>query len=131
MDLSDWKERSPGVWELPRAGAMRVPGVIYASKALMRAMDEKVREQLRNVAVLPGIVGASFAMPDAHWGYGFPIGGVPPFGHPAPVPTFVDPDLLTHDEVWAAGGTPQVVFGVEPRALVSATGGTVVQLAAP
>ncbi len=62
---------------------------------------------------------------------GFPIGGVPPFGHPAPVPTFVDPDLLTHDEVWAAGGTPQVVFGVEPRALVSATGGTVVHLAAP
>ena len=60
---------------------------------------------------------------------GFPIGGVPPFGHPAPVLTFVDPDLLTHDEVWAAGGTPQVVFGVEPHALVAATSGTVVDLA--
>lgn len=61
---------------------------------------------------------------------GFPIGGVPPFGHPEPVRTFIDPDLLAHDEVWAAGGTPQVVFGVEPRSLVAATGGTVVDLAA-
>jgi prolyl-tRNA editing enzyme YbaK/EbsC (Cys-tRNA(Pro) deacylase) len=60
---------------------------------------------------------------------GFPIGGVPPFGHPARVRTFVDEDLLTHDEVWAAGGTPQVVFGVAPDALVSAIGGTVADLA--
>lgn len=60
---------------------------------------------------------------------GFPIGGVPPFGHPDPVLTFVDPDLLTHDRVWAAGGTPQVVFGVAPHALVAATDGTVVELA--
>ncbi len=62
---------------------------------------------------------------------GFPIGGVPPFGHPTPVRTFVDPDLLAHDEVWAAGGTPQVVFGIEPHALVTATAGTVVDLAVP
>jgi prolyl-tRNA editing enzyme YbaK/EbsC (Cys-tRNA(Pro) deacylase) len=61
---------------------------------------------------------------------GFPIGGVPPFGHPAPVRTFVDEDLLRHDEVWAAGGTPQVVFGVAPQALVEATGGTVTDLRA-
>lgn len=61
---------------------------------------------------------------------GFPIGGVPPFGHPTPVTTFVDPDLLAHDEVWAAGGTPQVVFGIEPHALVTATHGLVVELAA-
>jgi tRNA-splicing ligase RtcB len=79
MDLNGWKEREPCVWELPREGAMRVPGVVYASKALMRQMDDKVREQVRNVATLPGIVGASFAMPDAHWGYGFPIGGVAAF----------------------------------------------------
>src|SRR6266487_2988708 len=44
-----------------------------------RAMDEKVHEQVANVAALPGIVKASFAMPDAHWGYGFPIGGVAAF----------------------------------------------------
>ena len=60
---------------------------------------------------------------------GFPIGGVPPFGHPTPVATFVDPDLLTHDEVWAAGGTPQVVFAIAPQALVEATQGTVTDLA--
>src|SRR3970040_1365137 len=54
---------------------MRVPAIIYASEALMRDMDHKVYEQVVNVATLPGIVKASSAMPDAHWGYGFPIGG--------------------------------------------------------
>ena len=60
---------------------------------------------------------------------GFPIGGVPPFGHPTPVRTFVDPDLLVHGEVWAAGGTPQVVFGIAPDELVAATAGAVRDLA--
>jgi len=60
---------------------------------------------------------------------GFPIGGVPPFAHPAPVRTFVDEDLLTHEVVWAAGGTPQVVFGLRPTDLVTATQGTVTDLA--
>ena len=58
---------------------MRVPGILYADEALLRDMDEKVVEQLSNVACLPGIVGAAYAMPDAHWGYGFPIGGVAAF----------------------------------------------------
>ena len=58
---------------------MRVPGILYASEDLIRAMDEKVREQVTNVATLPGIIKASYAMPDAHWGYGFPIGGVAAF----------------------------------------------------
>src|SRR5208282_3008211 len=58
---------------------MRVPAVIYADEALLRGMEDKVLEQLTNVATLPGIVGASYAMPDAHWGYGFPIGGVAAF----------------------------------------------------
>jgi len=58
---------------------MKVPVVIFASESLVRAMDEKVREQAINVACLPGIVQASYVMPDAHWGYGFPIGGVAAF----------------------------------------------------
>jgi tRNA-splicing ligase RtcB (3'-phosphate/5'-hydroxy nucleic acid ligase) len=58
---------------------MHVPGVIFASESLLREMDTKVYEQVTNVAMLPGIVGASWAMPDAHWGYGFPIGGVAAF----------------------------------------------------
>ncbi len=58
---------------------MRVPAIIFADRPLIEAMDEKVREQISNVARLPGIVGAALAMPDAHWGYGFPIGGVAAF----------------------------------------------------
>jgi tRNA-splicing ligase RtcB len=74
-----FREIEPNVWELPATGAMRVAGRIYASRELIDALDEKVREQLANVAALPGIVGAAYAMPDAHWGYGFPIGGVAAF----------------------------------------------------
>ena len=79
MDLSLFEKRSAYEWEIPMRGAMRVPAVIYASEALMREMDRKVYEQAVNVATLPGIVKASYAMPDAHWGYGFPIGGVAAF----------------------------------------------------
>src|SRR5262247_1502040 len=65
------------LWEIPRQGGMRVPGRIYASEKLMAGLkaDNSLR-QVMNVAHLPGIVGYSLAMPDIHWGYGFPIGGV-------------------------------------------------------
>jgi len=79
MDIKQLKQRGEFEWELPTTGRMRVPGVIFASRELVAAMDEKVREQVANVAGLPGIVAASYAMPDAHWGYGFPIGGVAAF----------------------------------------------------
>jgi len=79
MELARFERLSANAWRMPAQGAMRVPVVIYASEALMRAMDDKVLEQATNVATLPGIVGASYAMPDAHWGYGFPIGGVAAF----------------------------------------------------
>ncbi|MGZ5154735.1 MAG: RtcB family protein, partial [Burkholderiales bacterium] len=79
MELALFKRRSDHEWEIPAQGAMRVPAVIYASEPLIRAMDNKVYEQAVNVAKLPGIVNASYAMPDAHWGYGFPIGGVAAF----------------------------------------------------
>lgn len=79
MDISGFERISEFEWQAPAAGAMRVPVVIFADEALMRAMDEKVREQASHVAMLPGIVRASYAMPDAHWGYGFPIGGVAAF----------------------------------------------------
>jgi tRNA-splicing ligase RtcB len=79
MDLSRFERKSEFAWRVPPRGRMRVPAVIYASRALMEAMDEKVFEQVSNVATLPGIVQAAYAMPDAHWGYGFPIGGVAAF----------------------------------------------------
>jgi tRNA-splicing ligase RtcB len=79
MDPAMFRRRTEHEWEIPMQGPMRVPAVIYASEALLREMDQKVYEQAVNVATLPGIVKASCAMPDAHWGYGFPIGGVAAF----------------------------------------------------
>ncbi|RMF23436.1 MAG: RtcB family protein [Deltaproteobacteria bacterium] len=79
MNRSQLTRVSELEWMIEPRGRMRVPGVIYASEQLIEAMDDKVAEQVRHVAELPGIVGASFAMPDAHWGYGFPIGGVAAF----------------------------------------------------
>jgi len=79
MDTRTLNRITDHVWEIPRTGDMRVPGRIFASEQLVRGMDEKVREQITNVAMLPGIQIASMAMPDAHWGYGFPIGGVAAF----------------------------------------------------
>lgn len=66
-------------WELPIGfvDGMNVPGRIFASQALFdKALEDRAAEQVANVATLPGIVAASYAMPDIHWGYGFPIGGV-------------------------------------------------------
>ena len=66
-------------WELPRdyKPGMRVPGLIFADEAMLNLMaEDQAIEQVANVAFLPGIVGSSLAMPDIHWGYGFPIGGV-------------------------------------------------------
>ena len=79
MEISRLERQSETEWHIPRRGKMRVPGVIFANESLVREMDEKVYEQVTNVAKLPGIVKASYAMPDAHWGYGFPIGGVAAF----------------------------------------------------
>jgi len=79
MDISGLTSITNTEWRLPQSGAMRVPAVLFGSEALIAAMDDKVLEQIRNVACLPGIVDAAYAMPDAHWGYGFPIGGVAAF----------------------------------------------------
>lgn len=68
---------NPATYLLPKEGEMRVPGLIIATPSLMEEGDfERPLEQVRNVAHLKGIVGYSIAMPDIHWGYGFPIGGV-------------------------------------------------------
>jgi prolyl-tRNA editing enzyme YbaK/EbsC (Cys-tRNA(Pro) deacylase) len=59
---------------------------------------------------------------------GFAIGGVPPYGHPAPLQTLVDEDLLAYDEVWAAAGTPSSVFPLTPAQLVERSGGVVARV---
>ncbi len=71
------KKISEYVYELPMTGGMKVPGRIYASESMLPKIErERVAEQVANVAHLPGIVGYSLAMPDCHWGYGAPVGGV-------------------------------------------------------
>ncbi len=72
--LTDYK------WRIPKQGKMRVDGIVYASEKLLKDMEgDQSLQQVANVAHLPGIVKHSIAMPDIHWGYGFPIGGVAAF----------------------------------------------------
>ena len=67
-------------WLIPKTGPMRVPGLIFSNDELIKiVMEEQSLTQVANVATLPGVVGHSLAMPDIHWGYGFPIGGVAAF----------------------------------------------------
>jgi tRNA-splicing ligase RtcB len=79
MDVGRFQKLSDYQWMIEAAGDMRVPAIIFATEDLLRGMDDMVYYQTANVAKLPGIVKASYAMPDAHWGYGFPIGGVVAF----------------------------------------------------
>ena len=75
------KKISDVEWELPPSfkEGMEVPARIFATKDLLDNMDEGVFNQISNVASLPGIVNFAYCMPDGHWGYGFPIGGVAAF----------------------------------------------------
>jgi tRNA-splicing ligase RtcB (3'-phosphate/5'-hydroxy nucleic acid ligase) len=80
-EIKNAKQVSDVVWEIPTSfkEGMNVPARIYATRKLLEEMDNGVIEQVTNVAMLPGIVRYSYAMADAHWGYGFPIGGVAAF----------------------------------------------------
>ena len=72
--VDDWR------WRIPREGKMRTSGIVFADERLMQDIrNDQSLLQVSNVATLPGIVGNSMAMPDIHWGYGFPIGGVAAF----------------------------------------------------
>src|SRR5919197_1063587 len=80
MQLARLQRLDDARWTLPAApGEGRGPVVLFANRSLLEGMDDKVLEQIANVARLPGLAGAAMAMPDAHWGYGFPIGGVAAF----------------------------------------------------
>ena len=78
MDLASLTRVDPNTWSLA-AGPGRREVRLFGSHALLESMDDKVLEQIGNVAKLPGLVGCAMTMPDAHWGYGFPIGGVAAF----------------------------------------------------
>lgn len=79
MLMTKLNKISDVVWEYPRQGKMRVPARIYGSKKIVDAIDEGVYNQISNVSTLPGIVNHAMCMPDGHFGYGFPIGGVAAF----------------------------------------------------
>ncbi len=79
MNLDMLKKINDYEWLIERQGEMNVPGIIFGMEKVVQEMDDKVYEQCVNVASLPGIVKASLVMPDGHWGYGFPIGGVAAF----------------------------------------------------
>jgi tRNA-splicing ligase RtcB len=72
--IDEWR------WRIPREGKMRAEGLVYSDEKMMKDIrTDQSLSQVVNVATLPGIVGNSMAMPDIHWGYGFPIGGVAAF----------------------------------------------------
>ena len=76
----DLKKISKDIYEIPKQGNMQVPAIILASENLIEKIkQDKTLEQSKNISMLPGIVEKSVIMPDAHQGYGFPIGGVAAF----------------------------------------------------
>jgi tRNA-splicing ligase RtcB len=79
MDINRLQQDSDYCWRIAAEPPMHVPGILYGDRGQILQMDDKVYTQLRNVTLLPGLVGPVYAMPDAHWGYGFPIGGVAAF----------------------------------------------------
>ncbi|HPC30023.1 MAG TPA: RtcB family protein [Candidatus Ratteibacteria bacterium] len=98
--MVDWKSRikkiTPFKWLIPETGSMNVPGIIYISESMLnRAIEDNVLQQVANVACLPGIISYSLAMPDVHWGYGAPIGGVAAFNKEKGIiaPGFVGYDI--------------------------------------
>src|SRR5688500_11306992 len=114
------KRLEPYLWEIPRSGEMLVPGRVYASAGRMEEIrgDESI-QQVKNVAQLPGIVGWSLAMPDIHWGYGFPIGGVAATdaGHGAISPGGVGYDINCGVRLARTDLAAEAVQGRLPRLL--------------
>lgn len=83
-------------------------------------------------AGVASVIGEALDRPDAAFVRevtGFAIGGIPPFGHAQPLPTWLDRDLLQYETVWAAAGSPEAVFEVDPRRLAEAIGATVISVA--
>jgi prolyl-tRNA editing enzyme YbaK/EbsC (Cys-tRNA(Pro) deacylase) len=109
-----------------------VKSLIFAGRQTGRPVLLLVSGSNRmNEAGVATTLGEALTRPDAAqvrtW-TGFAIGGVPPFGHATPLPTFIDEDLLGFDLVWAAAGTPSAVFSVNPKALARAVGAKTVRV---
>ncbi len=122
------------VGQIVKSLVFAVDGTIVL--ALVSGKNRLDEQALAAVAASTGAVtraDAKVARADAdavRTATGFAIGGVPPFGHATPLPTYVDRDLLDYATIWAAAGTPRHVFSVSPDALVAATGATPADLRA-
>ena len=114
------------VGQIVKSLIFRVDGRVVA--ALVSGPNRLDPGRLAAAAGRPGTPVERAGADEVRAATGYPIGGVPPFGHPHPIPTYVDEDLLAFDEVWAAAGTPRHVFAVRPADLVRVTGGVVAPL---
>lgn len=132
------------VWELPgstRTSAQAAEAVGCSVDQIAKSLLFRGAESGKPVLViasgsnrvdeslLSSQAGEPVALADAEYvraHTGFAIGGVPPVGHPCPLETYIDRDLLAHEEVWAAAGTPRAVFRLSPQTLATITGGAVI-----
>lgn len=138
VELREFPEGTRTAEDAARAIGVEVGQIV---KSLVFTLDGAVvmalvsgRNRLDEARLATTLHGAVVGRADAagvRAATGYAIGGVPPFGHPQPMPTAIDEDLLTYDEVWAAAGTPRDVFALAPAELVRLTGGTVAPLRAP
>jgi Cys-tRNA(Pro) deacylase len=137
VELQEFPEGTRTAEDAARAIGVEVGQIV---KSLVFALDGELvmalvsgRNRLDEAQLAATLGGTAVGRADADGvrrATGYAIGGVPPFGHPAPLPTAIDEDLLTYDEVWAAAGTPRDVFAIAPIELVRLTGGTVAPLRA-
>ena len=137
LDVVEYPEGTRTAAEAAAAVGAPVGSIV---KSLLFLVDDRPvaalvagDNRLDEARLLAATGGTAIARADADGvraATGYPIGGVPPFGHPEPLPTFIDEDLLAHETVWAAAGTPRHVFAIAPADLVRLSGGTVTALAA-
>jgi prolyl-tRNA editing enzyme YbaK/EbsC (Cys-tRNA(Pro) deacylase) len=135
VELKEFPEGTRTAEDAARAIGVEVGQIV---KSLVFALDDSLvmalvsgRNRLDEARLATALGGTTVGRADAEGvrtATGFAIGGVPPFGHPALLPTAIDEDLLGYDEVWAAAGTPRDVFALAPADLVRLTGGTVAAL---
>jgi len=114
------------VGQIVKSLIFRLDGEVVV--ALVSGPNRLDEARLASAADVPGAAVERVDAAAVRAATGFPIGGVPPFGHPRPVATYIDEDLLAFDEVWAAAGTPRHVFALHPEDLVRVTGGVVSEL---
>jgi prolyl-tRNA editing enzyme YbaK/EbsC (Cys-tRNA(Pro) deacylase) len=135
LDLREFPEGTRTAEDAARAVGVEVGQIV---KSLVFTLDEQLvmalvsgKNRLDEARLADTLGGAAVGRADADGvraATGYAIGGVPPFGHPSPLPTAIDEDLLDYGEVWAAAGTPYDVFPIAPTELVRLTGGTVSRL---